>query len=342
VLFRRRHAAPVVAALAVQIWLHTAFAVAQAATGRPIGTGVFGGRATVMTEALSSGLDLLRPSGLFVHPIVYADFLFLTLPVAAAGALAARRVAARAALWATVAFGACGLVLTLSRGAWLASLVTGAVFVALGLRRRLLDPSHLRVLAKLAVAGGLVVAVAFGPRIYDRLTESHTGNLDVRFELNWIALRMIADRPLLGQGLNTFTETMSRFDPKDVMAYFPAPAHNLYLLEAAEAGLPALALLVALFVSIFAIGVRGSARIADPALAWLAIAVTSGIAGLLVSQLADFSLRLEPLRTTAWFLIGILFGSLHAGGAGAPAGDRSLVAPAAHGLPLRARLEEIA
>jgi len=315
VLFRRRHVGAIVGALALLVWLHTGFALAQVATGRPLGAGIFGGRDEILNESLTTGAAFLRPSGLFPHPIVYADFLFLTLPVIAAGAASLGRAWQRWLLALTVLAGAGGLALTLSRGAWLAALVAGATFVALGVRRRLVDRATLRRIGAAAAVAGIALAVALGPRVYDRLTESQAGNLDVRFDLNWIALRMVADRPLAGQGLNTFVEVMERFDPKDVMAYFPAPAHNLYLLEAAEAGAPALLLLLATFGFLLTAGVRGTRRIADPALAWLAIAVVSGVAGLAVSQLADFSLRLEPLRTTAWFLIGVLFGALNVGSA---------------------------
>lgn len=313
VLFRRRHLPWVIAALALQVWLHTGFALAQAATGRPIGAGIFGGRGEVMTEALATGADLVRPSGLFVHPIVYADFLVLTMPLMAAALLAARRWQARLPLAATLAVGAAGLALTLSRGAWAAALVGAAILVGLGIRRRLIEPAVLRRIVQVAVGGALMLALVFGPRIYERLTASQAGNLDVRFDLNRIALRMIASRPLTGQGLNAFVEVMERFDPKNVMAYFPAPAHNLYLLEAAEAGLPALALLLAVYASVLLGGFRAVGRIADRDLAWALIALPAGIAALLVSQVADFSLRLEPLRTYVWFLVGLLVGVQNAG-----------------------------
>jgi O-antigen ligase len=137
---------------------------------------------------------------------------------------------------------------------------------------------------------------------------------------------MIADRPIAGQGLNTFVETMAPFDPKDVKSYFPAPAHNLYLLEAAEAGVPALVLLVAILGYAVVSPLRRVGRVEDRALRALVAAAVAGLAGLAVSQLADFSFRLEPLRTFIWASIGLAFGALHEGEAGhvrAPSPDRS-------------------
>jgi O-antigen ligase len=309
-IFRRRMVEAILAALALQVLVHSGVAGLQVATGRAIGAGLFGGREQVLNEGLDSGVTLLRPSGLFVHPIVFADFLFLSLPLVTAGLALARTRAMRAFMSLTLLAGLAGLALTLSRGAWLSGILVAVVLLTVTRRLGLLSRLALRrtLLAALLVA--LVGAAAFGPRIYDRLTESHAGNLDVRFELNWIALRMIAAHPLSGQGLNVFTAVMERFDPKDVMAYFPAPAHNLYLLEAAEAGIPALLLLLGMFASILVYAARRIRRLDDPALEWTAIAVVAGLVGLLLSQLADFSYRLEPLRSFVWALIGLLFGAL--------------------------------
>jgi hypothetical protein len=40
--------------------------------------------------------------------------------------------------------------------------------------------------------------------------------------------------------------------------------------------------------------------------------LVAGLVGLLVTQVADFSARLEPLRSMIWFEIGLLFGVVHA------------------------------
>ena len=94
------------------------------------------------------------------------------------------------------------------------------------------------------------------------------------------------------------------------MEYFPAPVHNLYLLESAEAGVPALVLWLMLFGAILLGGLHHLPRMRDPELAWIVAACIAGLTGFLVSQLADFSHRLEPLRSIVWFEVGLLFGAL--------------------------------
>jgi len=309
-LLRRDHLRVVLALLALQVIAHSSFALVQGVTGRPIGAGWLGGSSVVLEEALQGGASRLRPAGLFAHPIVYATFLVVTLPLLAAGLALRAGAALRALLVGALALGSAGLVLTLSRGAWIAAAVAGATLLALALRRGLLSARRLRAIVLAGLAGGLVLGIAFGPRIYDRLTRSDAGNVEVRFDLNRIALRMIAANPVLGTGLNNFTETMEPYDPQNVMAYFPAPVHQLYLLEAAEAGIPALLLFVALFAAILGGALRRLPALDDPELAWLAAALVAALAGFLVSQLADFSHRLEPLRSMVWCDVGLLLGVL--------------------------------
>jgi O-antigen ligase len=244
------------------------------------------------------------------HPIVYATSLVLWLPLLAVGLAASRNAMTRLLCSGGLALGLVGLLLTLSRGAWLASVIAFALVGALALRCHLIDARRIRNIAAVIVMAGLVLGIAFGPRIYDRLTRSASGNVDVRFDLNQIALRMTADHPMFGVGLNNFVERMSAYDPKDVMEYFPAPAHNLYLLESAEAGVPALVLWLVLFGTILLGALHHLPRMNDPRLAWIVVGCVAGSIAFLVTQLADFSHRLEPLRSIVWFQIGLLFGAL--------------------------------
>jgi O-antigen ligase len=93
------------------------------------------------------------------------------------------------------------------------------------------------------------------------------------------------------------------------MKYFPATVHNLYLLEGAEAGLPALLLFVTTFAAVFVTSLRRLRSVEDPVMRWFAVAIMAGLAGFLLSQVADFSHRLEPLRSMIWTQIGLLFGA---------------------------------
>jgi hypothetical protein len=312
-LFRRQYLGAVMAGLSVMVLLHTALAAVQVATGRPIGAGLLRHHADVMQELLETGSVRLRPSGLFDHPIIFADFVMLSLPVLAVGALTLPRRLGRVACAGVLLIGVLGMVLTLSRGAWISSVVTAVVFLSLAVRVRLLE---LRTLRRVGVAAALVVllaAIPLGPKIVERFTQSQAGNFEVRVELNRIALSMVEAHPVFGVGLNNFLSVLSAYDPKDVARTFPATVHNIYLLEASEAGIPGLLLFLATGAGLLFWTVRRLPLISDPPLRWLALAVLSGLIGFAVSQLADFSHRLEPLRTFLWTLVGLMVGAVRVG-----------------------------
>jgi O-antigen ligase len=249
----------------------------------------------------------IRPSGLFDHPIVLADVLLLSLPVMFAGMLLRGGRLWRMALGLALLIGIAGLALTLSRGAWISTACAAATLTALAARYRLATRRQLRNALLLgAVAAGALVLV-FGPRAYERLTASDEGNLGVRFELNWIALSMMEAHPFAGVGLGNFIPEMEHYDPTNVKRRFPATVHNLYLLEGAEAGWPGLLLCLAVFGTVLAAGLSRLPGMPDPGARWVAAAILAGLVGFLLSQLADFSHRLEPLRSLLWMNVGWLF-----------------------------------
>ncbi len=318
-LFRRELLRPIIALLAVQVLVHTGLAAAQVVTGRPIGAGWFKG-AVLVRETLETGVTRIRPSGLFDHPIVYADMLLLTLPILFAGLFVSVQASSASApstsrdrLWrafliVTILAGLAGLALTLSRGAWISTAIAGVVFMTLALRHHLATKTQIRRVALGCVLATLLLAPAFAPRAYERLVASNEGNLRVRFELNWIALSMVEAHPFTGVGVSNFIPVMSHYDPTNVMRYFPATVHNLYLLEAAEAGIPGLLLFLLVFGLVLVLGLRTLKDMEDVGSRWVAAAIIAGLTGFLISQLADFSHRLEPLRTIIWMNIGMLFG----------------------------------
>lgn len=318
-LFRRSLLGAIIALIALQVIVHAGFAIAQGVTGRPIGFSLVGSVAELM-KFQAGPEDLIRPSGLFMHPIVLGTYLVITLPLLAARLATQRGVAMRLLLLVAVAVGSAGLVFSLSRGAWISLMLAMALLGVLALRCRLLSRRQVRNLVFGGAALALVFGAAFAPRIYDRLTKADPSSLASRFDMNRIALRMIAANPVLGGGLNNYILTSPTYDPEGVMWDFRAPVHNFYLLEAAESGIPALLLFLALAGSFMLTGLHHLPRMHDPELAWVVAALLAALVGLLVTQLADFSFRLEPLRSAIWLEVGLLFGALQADRKLRPAG----------------------
>ena len=310
-VFRRELIRPFVALVAVQVIVHTSFAFAQLATGRPVGAEWFTS-ATIVPEALETGVVRLRPVGLFDHPIVFANVLSLSLPVLCAGLLMAGGRWWKLFVAATAAIALVGLGVTLSRGAWFATAVALTALLVLFRVGSVISRGQLFRLVGAAGITALLVGLPLAPRIWDRLTASDAGNLNVRFELNWIAVSMIETHPFVGVGLSNFIPVMHRFDPTNVMRRFPATVHNIYLLEGAEAGVPGMLLFIALLLTVLLCGWRAWRRTSDRAAQLLGAAILAGLAGFAIAQLADFSHRIEPMRSMVWMYVGVLFAVLRA------------------------------
>lgn len=155
-----------------------------------------------------------------------------------------------------VGAGLCGaaLVLTQSRAGVTAALIGLIVFAGCMLRRQ----RRAQAAVWLALLGLLAyVGVTYGAGTLDRLMAFESGG--GRFEIYTRMLPVIAERPLLGHGAGAFPETFRAHVPlalgNDSWAY----AHNSYLENAYEFGLPAAAamyLALALVTLQIALGLR--------------------------------------------------------------------------------------
>lgn len=156
-----------------------------------------------------------------------------------------------------------GVLLTLTRGAWLAAIV--AAFVALattaGLRR---------YVPGVAAAGTVAVLLAFAliPGVADEARDRQNDKSPVyeRENTTRAGLRMVADRPFLGFGWWFESDEMLpyyRLHPDIPLTGARAGLHNIYLLYAVALGFVGLGLWAIAVALAFgrAVGVRGPPRI---------------------------------------------------------------------------------
>lgn len=189
----------------------------------------------------TGGRPFLRAYGLTFHPNVLGGYLAVAILVA----LPSTRSWSGRMLWWLLAG---GVVLTFSRSAWLALLLTMPLAALWLVRRR---PDLRRGLA-IAFAGlGLMVAVMAGllarplaTRFSPMLWETERVSLNTRATMVQAALSAIMEQPLSGVGPGNFPLWLQRNRP----AQIPQPVHNVTLLLGAEAGLVAALLACALFL----------------------------------------------------------------------------------------------
>src|SRR5690606_16807307 len=88
------------------------------------------------------------------------------------------------------------------------------------------------------------------PRMTSLATYDHL-SVDRRLQLNQVALTQIQQNPLLGIGLSNHIISLYNYGPLYGIGIWRQPVHNIYLLSAAQIGLPAtLAWLMVILTSI--------------------------------------------------------------------------------------------
>lgn len=260
------------------------------------------------------GLD-----GLVVHPNQLAGLITLFLPLlvsllfAPPAELAARP--RRLALLAATLWTAWILLLTQSRGGWvaaLAGLVVLSVLWALTLPRSW-TRSALRLALVGLVAAAILLIFRIGPETIWGLwanppQETAVGTLttlNFRKELWPWAVTAISDFPLTGVGLGAFRLVAFRLYPLPLSPQFDiGHAHNVFLQTALDVGLPGLAVYLAILLVAVTVGWQVARSGADYRA--ISLGILAGLVAHHIYGLADtLALGSKP-GLVFWLLLGLL------------------------------------
>jgi putative inorganic carbon (hco3(-)) transporter len=270
-----------------------------------------------------------RPGGTVGSPNDAGAFLAVALPPALAMLTAPVGRSTKTLAGVSFVLGTTALIVTRSRGGWLAFTVALAVLAILSLRRR-----HIRARVPLAgLATVLVLAVPLHSLIWHRLTGSDAGAAAARVPLMHLAWRMIRSHPLLGIGANNFWGAIPRYAGPEYTGDWLNVVHNEYLLIWAEAGILALALFVAFLGVVIARAWRCS-RTPDPLLAPLSLGFVASLVGLLPNLFVERFVNYGQL----WLLAGVVTAVYVRLPAGEPADERVPAADLRRARPAIVRL----
>lgn len=181
------------------------------------------------------------------------------------------------------------MVLTYSRGGWLAAVVSAFVLFALSWGR---PSGERRKAAALRVLGlGSAVALLIlpsVPNVVTRLSEDDSGAAYSRVAMAHTALKIVRDNWLTGVGLGNYTVAVWEYDSSPPVDSKGAayPVHNMYLCTAAQLGVPALGLFGWISVVFVAAGIRAG-RMAKGIRGLLALGLLAGLAGQYVHGMFD-------------------------------------------------------
>lgn len=193
------------------------------------------------------------------------------------------------------------LILSHSRGGFLSTLAaTGALLAVLNVNRQ---SRHIPVL--LGLCGACVVALTVflsgGEDIIDRLDRLSL-ETETRDEVYRLTLGAIADNPWLGFGYGTFEEGFRLYKDGSVAALRYDKAHNTYLENMFELGVPAALML---FAAIFLLAWRCFRGVFQRRRQWSYPAAGFAASVLVaVHSFTDFSLQIPAVAMTYALLLG--------------------------------------
>jgi len=185
------------------------------------------------------------------------------------------------------------LILSLSRGGWIGSLM-GLTFMGIVL---LTNRYFTRKKLIAALAGGFLSAafiVLASTPVVERIRTLDQGtevpNFKARVTVWGGVVEMIKDHPMLGTGPGTFSTVFTQYQPPGIpQRYFMA--HNDYLHFISEAGLPLAAVIIWMIIALYR---KGFKKMQNPSrlIRGITIGAMTGITAILVHSIGDFNLHI--------------------------------------------------
>lgn len=186
-------------------------------------------------------------------------------------------------------FSTCAIILTFSRGSWLA-IALSFVFICFFSKKDLkwLTPIFL-----------VVIIMFLFPVFQERLFFAFKAGGDSdRFRYWLAALKMIKEHPFLGLGVGTFMANFSKYLPNCSVSY----AHNCYLQIWAETGIFSLISFMLFISSVVYLGVKKFFVSRD----FLLLGLLSGAVGFLVHSFFEVNLYSLRLAILFWVWVGLI------------------------------------
>lgn len=258
-----------------------------------------GGIISTRTNAVyTSGSGQWRPGGTLGSPNSAASYLGMLLPIVLS--ILFTRLGRGYKWLAALTFGAgtIALILTLSRGGWIAFAVSISLLCLFAWHRGWLAPT-----TPLAVA--MILMLLFVPIqdiILTRLVGDDGGAALSRLPLIQLAFRMITDNPILGVGSNNFAIRLKEYAVLEMADPWLYTVHNKYLLIWAETGLGGLMTFL-LFLGATLHRGRQAFKSADRFLSPLALGFTVAVVGQMSHMLVE-TYRVVP--QSLWLITALL------------------------------------
>ena len=199
-----------------------------------------------VAKIIVSGKQYIRSYGTFPHPNLLSAFLFTVLFLNIYLLLKANYKKSQFLLIICLLVNIFGFVLTFSRAAYLAFVISTLVALGVFLYEKLIDRKTWGIIL-IVIGGFLLSLIILKPFLLTRTTVSDNASLERVFYAK-IGLKMIRKQPILGDGLGQTVLDMQNYSPIKLMPWQIQPIHNYFLLAAAEIGILGALILFIIFV----------------------------------------------------------------------------------------------
>ncbi len=254
--------------------------------------------------AMTRPLDLAnRMSGFFSIYLTLAGFLVIAGALALAYAVLFEDGKGRWWIYAVGLFILASLMTTFSRNAWV-GIAAAAIFVVIVAR------SLRWAVCLVAIAAA---AILLSPGAVQERVQSVGNMKDVTANervLMWRSgLRMVADRPFAGFGLDMIKRSYTRYADPKALKQITGHLHNNVLHIAAERGLPALAAWIWIWVAFYAAGYRRRRFFREGSFGrrFLTVAGPAAVTGFLAAGMFEYNFGDSEVVMTAYFAMALPF-----------------------------------
>lgn len=286
VIENARELRAVLIVLVLSVAVQGVLAVAQMLAASTLGLDLFG--APKILGSYAGLTRVSRAGGTLGHPNSLALYMDLLLPLCLSLLLFSKGMKGRILLGIGFVLGLIGLVATLSRGGLIA---TGLSLIAILIIHWTRHIGVIRSVLSLLLGAALVgvILVSTPNPVQKRFSTYDYGAGYGRYSLVLVSLNVIKNHPLLGVGLNNFTEVARYFDntPEGIITLWNAPVHNLLLFIAGETGILGLSAFLLLMCVVFA-SLRNSLSSPDPLVACTSLGLLMGFVAFFIHSLVDY------------------------------------------------------
>ncbi len=271
--------------------------------------------------------DPFRVSATLGHPNFLAGYLVCILPVTTGLFLSCRSPKKKYLYALCLVVQSSCLLFTLSRAAWTSAIVSFIFFWGVYLKFNKLHASFQFSKKKVAflfvIIGGLATAFA---SVIEKTPESEISRLTSlavpttqnTLWIRWLewkgALQVIANAPITGNGLGTFSILFPTHQPPEFSSIcverdeFLRHAHNEYLEIWSETGILGLGLFLYVLIIAISWGIRlAKLNKNGPSFFWL-VGLISGLLGVIFQMLFSVSFRFIVVPLMFWSFLGVING----------------------------------